>query len=149
MNTVYDTEDRNGASAPMSELDQGIQRALARGRTFAASLPTYAWMTLNRIAETDSVSVDALFERGEGQGLLHRWKTRRALDHLLSRGYLRQDDGRVVLTVCGIGAIRPYMSMDPTSSAFPALRERRRQELAAESSSARGHRSASVPGEQR
>ncbi|KJL24893.1 hypothetical protein NFX31_09895 [Microbacterium azadirachtae] len=132
MSIEYDAETRVESPVLTSELDEGIQRALSRGRTFAASLPTHAWMTLNQIADAERMSVEGLLARGAGQGLLHRWRTRRALNHLLSRGYLRRDGEHVIPTVAGIGAIRPYMSMDPTSSAFPALRERRRQELAAE-----------------
>lgn len=134
---MFDTEGREEAPALTSALDLDIQRALSQGKTFAITVPTRVWMLLNHVVEADGTSMEALLSRDGGWHGLHRWRNRRALDQLLRRGYLRRDGELVIPTVRGIGAIRPYMSMDPTSTGFPALRDRRRQELAAELASVR------------
>lgn len=113
-----------------SAWDEDVQYELRRGRAAAAALPARLWAVLNEIVSDPGETEAVLRTSGRNLDLLGPWRMRRAVAGLVSLGYVRREDDRLFPTVAGIGVVRPFMSLSPSSSQFPALREMRRAETA-------------------
>ncbi|MGB4137467.1 MAG: hypothetical protein WA971_12935 [Microbacterium sp.] len=112
-------------------LDEDVLRELQRGATFAVTLPNGLWPLLTLIVAEDGVG-EAAVEASRNRRLpFRRVLSRRRIDALLSRRYVRREQDRLLPTVRGVGAVRPLVFVRADGAYLNWLRGLRLAEIAA------------------
>ncbi|MGB4136023.1 MAG: hypothetical protein WA971_05640 [Microbacterium sp.] len=116
-------------------LDEGIERELQRGGTFGVSLNGHLWGLLNTLVERElqqptPTSEDSLLAASTLGGPFRVVRFRRHLGTLIQLGYARRTPAALHPTIRGIGAVRPFSTVDvPHRLPVDKLRSLRQAEL--------------------
>lgn len=129
MTETQTLDDAVGTRATQRTLDADVRRELRRGETFAVILPSRLWPLLDSIVAEGGIEEQALLEATGRSGVLRRRLAKRHIEQLCTLGYVRRLGARLVPTVSGIGAVRPFVSLQLGGSTLQKLRELRRGEI--------------------